>query len=276
MTFLNIAVIYKIARHEFVSILVHPLIPFACIIVIVIALLSGAGCVATLQLQEASGSGRDVLLSGFRQSWGAISVICTVIAIFLGATTISYERWKNSLNILLSKPLYRKDCLMGKFVGLSAFMFLFNTFSLLLVGIAMIVFFRRPISEFEFTWRLIAYILSLTLACSLAIALNMLIGTVAKNILFVTAASITYVFFEWIWYDDRIFGTGAISLITPMNLYNKFINPIPGSAIPALFNTIVPFGEWFNAIIPFLFLLLMELCILLATNVYIFSIEDTI
>jgi ABC-2 type transport system permease protein len=275
VTYLNVEAVYKIARHEFVSVILHPLIPVACLIVLAIAILNGAGGAANLQqLQAMSDGSSDVFFSGFRQSWGAISMICTIMAIFMGATMIPYERWKNSLNVLLIKPLYRKDYLLGKFAGLTAFMLLFNAFAIMLVGLSVIVFFRGPQSDFEFIWRITAYIIALTLGCSLAIALNMLIGLLARNILFVTAASIAYVFFEWIWYDDRILGTGLLSLITPMNLYGKFINP-PGSMV-ALFNTAIPFGQWFGAIIPFLALLIIELLMLLTIEIFLFAKEDTI
>ncbi len=131
-------------------------------------------------------------------------VIFTIIAIFLGATSISYERWNSSINVLLTKPLYRRDYIIGKFIGISAFMLLFNTITLLFIGLIMILFFRGPQSDIEFIWRLAAYIIITTLACSLVIALNMLFGIISKNILMVTAASITYVFFDWVWYNDRI------------------------------------------------------------------------
>ncbi len=263
MTYLNVKALYKIARLEFVRVMIHPIVPVACLIVFTVALLNGAGGVIELKKLQAVDYSGDVLLVGFGQSFGGISMICTVMAVFLGATMIPHERWKNSLNVLLAKPLYRKDYLLGKFVGLSAFMLLFNTFTLLLVGLTMIIFFRGPESDFEFTWRLIAYIFVLTLTCSLVIALNMFFGLVAKNILFVTAASITYVFFDWIWYSDRIIGSGIISFLTPINLYSKLIIPSSGRVSIELFNTAVPPGQWLSAVIPFLALLLTEILVLL-------------
>jgi ABC-2 type transport system permease protein len=273
MTFLNVRAIYKIARLEFVRVMIHPVVPVACLIVLAVALLNGAGYVTVLQKFD---NIEVALVFGFCHSCGAISMICTVMAVFLGATMIPYERWKNSLNVLLAKPLYRKDYLLGKFVGLSAFMLLFNTFTLLLVSLAMIMFFRGPESGFEFTWRLIAYILVLTLICSLVIALNMFFSLIAKNILFVTAASITYVFFDWIWYYDRIIGSEIIALITPINLFSKLMNPFQSSFSLVLFNTTVPMGQWLDAIVPFLALLLIEILVLLLVEIYIFSREDTV
>jgi ABC-2 type transport system permease protein len=272
MTFLNMRTIYKIARLEFVRVMIHPIVPVACLIVLAVALLDGAGGVTVLRKV---GNGEAALIFGLSQSCGPISIICTVMAIFLGATMIPYERWKKSLNVLLAKPLYRKDYLLGKFVGLSAFMLLFNTFALLLVSLAMIVFFKGPESGFEFTWRLAAYILVLTFTCSLVIALNMLFGLIAKNILFVTAASITYVFFDWIWYSDRIIGSDIIALVTPINIYNKLLNPFQSGLSLVLFNTAVPLGQWLDAIAPFLALLLIETLVLLLVEIHIFSREDT-
>lgn len=268
--------IFRIAWLEFVSVLTHPLILVVGILLIIISFLYGAGNVSNLQ-QAAGFStnyGLDVLVLGFGSSWQSISMICTILAIFLGATMIPYERWNNSLNILLTKPLYTRDVVLGKFFGLSGFMLLFNTFALLLLSLLMILFFRGPISSTDFVLRLVAYVLVMTLACSLGIALNMLFGIISKNILFVATASITYVFFDWIWYSDRILGNGVLSLITPMNLYNKLINPIPNGP-PNLFNTTIPLQQWLNSITPFLALLLIEMIALLLLEMYIFAKSDS-
>lgn len=264
--------VYEVARQEFVRVLTYPLVPLAFLIVLIIAYLNGAGDVQILQYMSAHEDG-DALLKGFGQSWGSTSMICTIMAVFLGATSIPYERWNNSINVLLTKPLYRRDFIIGKFAGLSGFMLLFNTFTLLLIGLLMIVFFRGPQSNFEFAWRFAAYIIVMSLSCSLVIALNMLFGMISKNILVVTSASITYVFFDWIWYNDRIIY--GLSILTPMNLYHNIIAPFAEPFNP-MFNTIVPFNQWFYAAIPFIAILIIEMSILLLAGIHLFSKDDSI
>lgn len=272
---LNTRAIYKVARLELFSAMIHPIIPVACLIVLAVAILNGAGEAVTLKKLELNGGFGDVLLAGFCQSFGTISMICTVIAAFLGATMVPSERWKNSLNVILAKPLYRKDYLLGKFIGMSVFMLIFNTFTLLLVSLMMIVFFRSPQSDLDFISRLVSYVFVLTLVCSLVIALNLLFGVIAKSVLFVTTASIVYLFFDWIWYNDRIIGTGLIALLTPINLYSKLLNPFDSTIPILLFDTTVSLGKWLEAIVPFLILLVIEVILLLLIEIFIFSREDS-
>ena len=273
---LNGRAIYEIAKLEFVRVLTHPLTVIVCLIVLVIAFLCSAGGAGNLRKLEAWGTHtEDVFFTGFCNSLAAISMICMMISIFLSATVIPYERWKSSLNVILTKPLYRRDFVVGKFLGLAIFMLLFNTFTLLILSLLLIAFFRGPLSDLELLWRLTAYILVLTLACSLVIALNMLFSLISKNILFVTAISVIYLFFDWIWYNDRILGNDLLSLISPMNLYYKCIKSINVSYIPALFNTTIPIGTWFSAALPFLALLIIEIFALLLLETFLFSREDT-
>lgn len=269
--------VYEIAKREFIRILVHPIAMFAAIVLIVVILLNGLGEAHYTQESSSTASqpGWDTAVSWFTSTWWALNVVCTIMAAFLGATSILYEKWNNSLSVLLSKPLYRWDFILGKFTGLSLFMLVFNTFVLLLAGFSTVMFYKQPQSDLEFAWRLIAYILILSLGCSLIIALNMFFGVLSKNILVVTSASIIYIFYEWVWSSGNLIGN--LSNYTPLQLYYKLICPfiIPGDPIP-LFNTLVPFDRWFSAILPFLAILLIELSALLLAGIFVFSREDKI
>jgi ABC-2 type transport system permease protein len=264
--------VYEIARQEFVRVLTYPLIPIVFLIILIIAYINGAGGAHDLRSFEEWTTG-DALLQGFGQSYGATSMICTIMAIFLGATSIPYERWNGSINVLLTKPLYRRDYVIGKFMGLSGFMLLFNTFTLLFIGLLMIMFFRGPLSSLEFIWRLAAYIIIMSLSCSTVIALNMLFGVISKDILVVTSASMTYIFFDWIWHNERILGD--LSILTPMTLYGLAIHPFAEPFNP-LFNTTVQFYRWFSAALPFLAILFIEMLLFLLVGIYLFSREDNV
>lgn len=261
---------YKIAALEFSRLLLYPLVPLAAVIVIIIGYLNGSGEVETLR-----GLGQflsqDMAVLAFGQCWQSTSMICTILAIFLGATSIAYERWGNSLNVLLVKPLYRKNYIMGKFLGLVAFMLVFNAGAILVVGIMIILFIGAPESMAEFTVRAATYTVILTLTCSAIAALNMLIGTVTKSMLVVTSASMIYFFFEWIWFSDKLLG--GLSMFTPVNLYGKIINPFVSKSI-VLYNTSIPLYQWFNAALPFIALMVVETIVLLLLGMRMFSRED--
>lgn len=280
---MSVKAIYSIAKQEFIRVLTHPIVPSVVLIVIFMAILIGAGDVSDLNAISVMNSisnriGQDVLIVGLGQCWWTMSMLCTIAAVFLGATVIPYERWSNSINVLLTKPLYKRDYYIGKFTGILAFMLLLNTFTILFVGLMMILFFRGPESDTEYVWRVIANIVVSTLSCSLVIALNMFFGTLSKNILFVTTISITYIFFDWIWYSNRILGW--LSNYTPSSLNSMLVGPLPPSALtggqPALFNTLVPFDKWFMGAAPFLIILFIELLFLIFAGIYLFSRDDNV
>ncbi|CAJ36175.1 ABC transporter permease subunit [Methanocella arvoryzae] len=265
-------VMLMIAMQEFTHTLTHPLALLVGGIVLAVAYINGAGGVDTLEIVNAQAD-LDAVMVGFGQSWQATSMICTIMAAFLGATTIPYEKWKHTLNVLFTKPLYRKDYIAGKFVGLTAFMLVFNTFAVMFTGLLIIVYFREPLSVSDFLLRVIAYIIVMTMSCSLVIALNMLIGVLSKNILVVTSAAMTYIYFDWIWNNDRMLGN--LAFLTPMNLYNKLINPIT-TLYPTLYDTLTPFTLWFSSAVPYIGLMLIEILVFLLAGIHLFTREDKI
>lgn len=264
-------VIYKIARMEFVRIMTNPIVLFTVALLMIIAFLNGAGGVDVLNYISSTDNTDTAVLKGFTQIFGSTGMILTIIAAFFSATSIPYDSWKGSLNLLLAKPLYRRDYIFGKFVGLAAFMLLFIMFIVLFTGLMVIVYFRGPQSISGYLWRVFAYITVLTLSCWLVIALNMLFGIVSKNVLFVTAAAITYFFIDWIWYSYRFFG--VLSILTPQTLLCRFIYDANTSI--SLFDSLIPFNQWFSNAIPYFSLLIIELVILLLAGIFLFSREDS-
>jgi ABC-2 type transport system permease protein len=268
--------VYEIAKQEFTRILVHPITLFTALILIILVLLNVMGEARQIQgTSIGSQPSWDTTVSWFSSSWWAISVVCTMIAVFIGATSIPYERWNHSVSVLISKPLYMWDFVLGKFLGLSMFMLVFNTSVLLFISLMTIIFLKPPQSELEFAWRLIAYIFVMTLSCSLIIALNMFFGIISKNILVVTSASIIYIFFDWIWRIGDLIGN--LSMFTPVQLYHSLICPfiIAGEPFP-LFDTLVSFDRWFYAVLPLLAIIFIEISALLLAGIFLFSREDSV
>ncbi len=201
--------------------------------------------------------------------YGSIRLkLCMIMAAFLGVASITGERWNSSLSLILTKPLYRKDYLLGKAIGLTAFMMLYITFTLLITGLFISIYFRGPLSITDFTWRLIAYIIILTLCCSIVATLNMLFGVITKNILVVTSISMTYLFIEWFW-DLRLLteftGIKILYYLSPVNTYiNTFIDV-------KFFDSTVSFGTWIASAAPYLCILIFDLFVLLSACIFLFS-----
>jgi ABC-2 type transport system permease protein len=141
---------------------------------------------------------------------------------------------------------------------------------MLFSGLVVIVFFRGPQSVQEYVLRTSAYIAIFTLSCWLVIALNMLLGIVSKNVLFVTAAAMAYYFIDWIWFSERFIG--GLSILTPRSLLWKLIYNKDTSI--SLFDCFIPFDRWFSGAVPYISLLIIETLLLLLAGIYLFSRED--
>ncbi len=264
--------VYAVGRLEFVRVMSNPIVLLTGLIVAFLAFVNGAGDVGVLEYVSSTYNTDTAVLQGFMQIWEPTGFICMIMVAFFAATTIPYEKWNGSVNVLLAKPLYRRDFVLGKFIGLAMFALFFITFVVLLTGLLIIVFFRAPQSITEYVLRVTAFIIVSSLAYWLVIALNLFFGIVSRNILFVTAAAITYIFIDWIWLTDRFLG--ALSAYTPKNLYFKLEFPIPNT-YPAIFDCLMPFGQWLTGVIPYLVLISAELVVLLLAGVYLFSREDS-
>jgi ABC-2 type transport system permease protein len=261
-----------IARQEFARVLNHPVVPVVGLIVLVIAYLNGAGNVGSMEIMS-SRYHIDGFFYGYGASFTSTTMVCSIMAAFLGATAIPYDRWKNSLNVLLAKPLYRKDYVLGKFLGLTGFMLLFNTLVILLTGLMIAVFFKGPESMTELAMRIPLFIICLTLACSMVAALNLLIGIVSKNILVVTAASVIFIFIDLFWYKNLF--PDLMYLLFPGNLYFTVVDPLVDGSV-SLYSPGDPVSLWFQLALPYLALLLIELLVPLVIGIGLFAREDNL
>lgn len=108
-----------------------------------------------------------------------VSIIGAILAVILGANTLSEERESGGLKLILSRPVYRDQLLWGKWLGNTAVLaallglvFLFN--SVLLVGVGGIMPTAVELLRlFVFTVLALAYMLIfLSLAMFLSLRLN--------------------------------------------------------------------------------------------------------
>jgi ABC-2 type transport system permease protein len=260
---LSISNIYFISQNELNRIIRHPLVIIVGIIILLLAYTNGAG--GTQVLEHLDDNGQDGFFQGYSQIEYEISFICSIMAAFLGVISIAEDKWNYSANILLTKPVYRRDIILGKFAGLSEFMLLFITLTMLFTTIMLILCFREPLSYIELAWRLIAYILVLASECSLVITLTMLIGNIFNNVIGAVSVVITYIYVEW--FRDLAKYMGDFSFITPVMLYIHIFSN--------LFNTTIPFSQWLNNTILFIIFMILEIGLMLVINCYIFTQLDT-
>lgn len=268
---MSLKALFEIARQEFIRVLFHPISLVVGLIILIIAYINGAGYAQTLHLISSRYDmyHLDPFIAGVSNLCASTSMASVIVAAFLGATAIPNDRWKNTLGVLLSKPLYRKDYILGKFIGLSGFMLLFNAFVFSSISVMILIFYGGPLSITYCLMKISSYLILLTMACMLVIAINMLFGVISKNILFVTTASLIFIFMDRLWYNENILG--GLSILMPTNLYFKILDPTV--YVP---ETPLPLSIWAQYATPYIVLLLIEMLILLLADIQIFSREDRV
>lgn len=265
-----------IALNEFKWVVSHPLLPAIALILVVLPILNAVGGNGILFEADNSGEGfilgqGDVFMQGLLQITWAQRILLSALAAFFGVTSMIKERSSKSVNILVVKPLYRRDIIIGKFLGICSFMLLFITFNLSLTSLLLAIFFRPPMSLADFALRICAYVMGLFLLCALLAAICIFAGIVFRNNL----AAMTFVFtmLYVIWFTPISLHMGQIVILQPVSLYNLIIDPeqLYWLSNSYLFNTAVPFGHWLVAAAPYLMFMLLEVIAFILASCHRFA-----
>jgi ABC-2 type transport system permease protein len=193
--------------------------------------------------------GTDGLLFGYGQIYYVTIFICSIMAAFLGMMAISEDRFKGTFNVLLAKPVYRRDVIVGKFLGLTGFIVLFLTIEMTLNFFVLYYHYGAPVSLTDSSIRIFAYIFILSLYLAVVVGLTILIGTMVKNILAASAIVVTYLSYEWFW--SGVTGNVSTVIHFPLapNIFAYHI--LTGTGIRDvnhydLFFTSAPFTGWLS------------------------------
>ena len=262
-----------IAKNEIRNIMGHPILFVVGVILVILAYLNGVGGyhdLVNLEKMQNYYSG-DTFFLGFSQTWYSTAMICNILAVFLGVTTIAEERWNNNLNTLITKPLYRRDIVIGKYLGITFSLFIFTALTLLVTALMLILYFREPLSYSEFVWRLSGYILILAFSITLVSGLSMLLGVVFKNYVVAITLAVAYVYAEWFMYLAEYFGNFAI--LMPRKLYMTICDPTKMLGVD-IFNSNLSFSSWFSSALPYVVFLMLEIAITIILCSYLFTRED--
>lgn len=265
---LNTMPVLTIAGNEFKQTVGHPLVMIASIVLVVFAVLNGMGGVGILEAFEGSSDPGDVIASvGFGQVLYSTAFLCTVLAVFIGAMSVVSERSKNSFPILLTKPLYRRDLIVGKLLGLNLFMLLFVAINLIVCALFMILFYKAPASLGEFWLRLSGFVVLLFMECSLSLGLLMLAGIVFNDMLKVAVLSVTYIYADWYSYVQM--SMGSLALLSPKYL---FFSIVLGDG--TLLDTTTPISSWLTNFGAHILFLIACICAVLVLDCLVFIRSD--
>lgn len=262
-----------IARNEFYRTLFNPMVIVVGIILLSITCFNAAGGITNLR-DIATNWNCDGFIFGFSQIWSYTNYICGIMAAYLGVMSISAERGSGSLGILLVKPLYRRDVILGKFIGVVLFLFAFLVTIMLANSLFLLNFYGSPASVFEFLWRISIYTLLLLLDLSLVTGIAMLIGLLFKDLLLAVSVVVTYLSYEWFWNQATAVISNLIHFpAAPYMLTMKIFGDLTGDN---LFNTNTQFSVWINNAYPYLFVMVFLAVIMLLMDCFVYSRDEDV
>jgi len=256
--------INKIAALEFYRILFNPLIVIFAVILLFIAFINAGG--SRYFFPYFQGDHYDIVTRvGLNNIYDITSQICTLVAMFLGITLIVEDRGNSILKIVLTKPIYIRDIIIGKFLGANAFVLLLVVMTVVTFGVLEMFFYGLPGSMSEYAIRISLFIIIIFLECSAMMGLSMLVGSFLKNTLEAVAVTATIFFIDR--YGDVLTKHILdIYIISPSHLC---FNAFNGNSQFLLTDTTVPIANWFNAALPYIVLMLLEIVVFLAINCYV-------
>ncbi len=251
--------IFAIASNEFKRVALEPLSIVVFIFLLLLVFLEGLGNSVS---PEISGG----LIAHFIYGLYVIGQYFAAVAVFIGATSLAEERSRNSLFILLTKPLYRRDIVIGKYLGLSTFLVLFILSVYLAYTMVLFVLVGMPASMADFILRFISLALIMFLVSSLAMSMAMLAGVLFKNVL--QAALVAVTFFFIVWYSPLLNNLGALSSLSPFMLSFQII--MGNSSSYMLLDPTISYMTWLSAALPFLVFNVLEIIAILSVDCMMF------
>jgi ABC-2 type transport system permease protein len=257
----EIGIINRIAKNESGEIVKNPLVIIVCSVTLVFAFLNG---ILNIYIGEYHTGSSDVFtMINLGNEFYITSILCTIVAAFIGVTSVADNK-SNSLNILLTKPLYRRDIVLGKFIGNSNLLLIIVLFSYLISSFFQILFYGMPDRIDEFIIRLLSMIFILFIECSLVSGITMLFGLLFRNILLSTGVTVTFFFIEW--YANLPAHYEILNWISPRGLYltTFLLNDI------ALIDTLIPYLSWLSAALPYIVVMILETILIVLADCFVF------
>lgn len=262
--------VLNIARQQISDIIKEPLVILILVVLAMLSFLNGAASANLIPSADAHlMDGNDHFLSvGLSNTLYHTSLLLSALAAFIGVFTIAEERMSGSMSVLLTKPLYRRDIITGKFAGLSTFIFLATTVIVVLCVSAIMVSYGRPISLGEMALRVFSYIGILTLSCILMLSISFLIGLLFRNIFEVLLFNGVFLYLNWRYALPP--GLQGFKFLIPTGLYTMIVDGVSNHYI---LETSVPYGLWLGVAMPYIAFMIFAIVAVFLFSCYVFNVQ---
>lgn len=265
-----------VAKNEFEMTAGNPLVIMFMILIFVLAFLNAAGSLAwskSFPITDYTGT----IISDLRNVTATMDGFFVLLTLCIGVISIADERSKGTLSVTLTKPLYRRDILIGKLIGISIFLLVLATTTYVLLVSILIIFYGNAGSIVEVMARVFILNILLFVYCCFTLGLVALFSIIlTKGAALI--ASLVYICYEWYNYSgitsiDPLFG--VLVSFDPTNLYwRSIVGPVLGG--PNLLDTTFSLRDCLNYHWPYILLLILEVIVIILIDSMLFNREEII
>lgn len=262
-----------IAENEFSRLLKNPLIIIFVIVLCVMSAINAAGSSVTFPKSVYYSGNKYVFMEGIGQIYYFTTLVFWSLALCLGVVSVSMDRSSGSLRVLLTKPLYRRDIIAGKFLGTSAVLLLLIMFHLFLASSLMTIAYKGP-EDFEVVLKIISIGLVLFISCALTLGIAMVLGTIFKDVLSASIACVSY-FFMGLYTFIPVSSEELRLVLSQGSLVNGIFN-VRGALEYNIFWDIPPtvYSVWLGAALPYIVFLALEALVVFFVACLLFNREE--
>jgi ABC-2 type transport system permease protein len=266
-----------VAENEFTTIIKKPIVLVFIFVVFVLFLIEAIGSsmgpsMLMQKLLQASALNPEYMILRFclGNSFFNTSFLFCILSMCIGVFSIADERSRGGLQVLMCKPLYRRDIIIGKVLGISGLLALTITFVLtVFTSISIILYpFSLATSFLDITIRMMSYMLVLLLLCVLTLTITMTVGLLFRNVMSALTLSMALLYIQW--YSDIPNVLGVLGVIDPERLY---IYAIETTSLN-IFDSMIPYSNWLSGALPYIGMIIAEIVIITLINCILLNRES--
>lgn len=257
----EIRTICRISRNESGESLRNPLIVLVAMAIVIFAFINGLG---NFYFNE-SLYGVSYITHSLGSYYYIISILCTIVAAFVGVTSVA---GKGDLsNVLLTKPVFKRDIILGKFFGNSSLMIAMIFSSYLISTLFGVLFYGTSGLSSDFFIRLASMIIILFIECSLVSGITMLFGILFRNL--IQAAGVAVTFFYLDWYANPSTFVESLKWISPYFLYHFAC----GADVPIVDTTFL-YLDWLKVAFPYIAVMICATILVVIVDCIMFAKQE--
>lgn len=259
-----------VAENEITLLSKSPIVMIFCALMLIFALTNAAGSSVVLQNFSYLNHDDDFFYIGIGNFFWDLSMLFSFLAICIGIVSFTNEQ-RGAFRVVLTKPLYRRDLIGGKFIGIFSFLLVIVVLAVVLfISLVMIVF-GGPDSLMELLLRTGSFILLMFLNCGFTAGMAVLF-TIIFNKAEAVMASILFVAAEYLarmsWVPSSI---GDWKILDPVNLYVKAFSI---GTHDDLVSISLPYTSWLSYAAPYIVLMLAEVVIMALISTILFNKKE--